>query len=113
MCILTNSGYKAIVVTVDSPTSGKRERDLYNTFNYPKGMAPMNFLELFEEMKDIRKTFDSVSEFVVTLYDSSICWKDIQWLQSITPLPIIVKGIACFTISYYLGILSPKGTVCT
>ena len=27
--------------------------------------------------------------------DSSLSWKDIDWLRSITKLPIVIKGIAC------------------
>jgi (S)-2-hydroxy-acid oxidase len=83
------------VVTVDSVTSGKRERDLRNIFSYPTGMVPQNFQDLFEKLKEERSKFASVSEFVVTLYDNSLTWSDIKWLKSITKLPILVKGASC------------------
>lgn len=85
------SGYSAIVVTVDAPVSGKRERDLYNYFKYPDGLVPGNFTELFKRHKDSR--FTSVSEYVISLYDPTLSWEDVKWLKKVTNLPIIIKGI--------------------
>ena len=34
-----------------------------------------------------------INEYVASLFDQSITWKDIAWLKSITTLPIILKGI--------------------
>ena len=33
------------------------------------------------------------SEYVKTLFDPSLTWRDVEWLISITRLPVIVKGI--------------------
>lgn len=35
----------------------------------------------------------NLNNYVQSLFDASIEWKDINWLKSITNLPIIVKGI--------------------
>lgn len=34
-----------------------------------------------------------MNHYVQNLFDASVEWKDVKWLQSITNLPIIVKGI--------------------
>jgi (S)-2-hydroxy-acid oxidase len=31
--------------------------------------------------------------FIAKNFDSSFCWKDIKWLQTLTDLPILLKGI--------------------
>jgi isopentenyl diphosphate isomerase/L-lactate dehydrogenase-like FMN-dependent dehydrogenase len=68
------SGYRAIVLTVDSPRWGQKERadrseDTYNWLpggNFPEG----------------------------TDYEPvSLTWADLAWLRSVTALPIILKGI--------------------
>jgi len=87
-------GYTVLVLTVDTPVSGKRESDKRNIFRYPDGIQPGNFVEVFE--KAIKQPqfqhYDSVSEFMVSNYDP-LGWEDVVWLQSITHLPIVVKGI--------------------
>lgn len=34
-----------------------------------------------------------LNNYVEGLFDASLQWKDIQWLRSITTLPIVLKGI--------------------
>lgn len=35
----------------------------------------------------------SFTNYVSNLFDSSLNWEDIRWLQGITKLPIILKGV--------------------
>lgn len=35
----------------------------------------------------------SLNNYVKNLFDTSLQWKDIGWLQSITKLPIVLKGV--------------------
>lgn len=35
----------------------------------------------------------SLNNYVKNLFDTSLNWKDIKWLQTITKLPIVLKGI--------------------
>ena len=39
------------------------------------------------------KGSSGINEYVSSLFDQSITWKDVDWLKSITHLPIIIKGI--------------------
>jgi len=44
-------------------------------------------------MKLVGKEGDGLFELFVKQIDDSITWKDIEWLKTITKLPIILKGI--------------------
>ncbi|GHO58878.1 alpha-hydroxy acid oxidase [Ktedonobacter robiniae] len=67
------AGYKAIVLTVDVPRFGNRERDLRNAFHLP-----------------VSANFDVPD---VTKLKPSLTWRDLAWLKSLTSLPILVKGV--------------------
>ena len=34
-----------------------------------------------------------LNEYASSLFDPSLTWDDVKWLQSVTMLPIVVKGI--------------------
>eukprot|EP01124_Arcella_intermedia_P009325 TRINITY_DN16084_c0_g1_i5.p1 TRINITY_DN16084_c0_g1~~TRINITY_DN16084_c0_g1_i5.p1 ORF type:complete len:245 (-),score=40.66 TRINITY_DN16084_c0_g1_i5:499-1233(-) len=85
------AGYNALCLTVDAPVSGKREVNARNRFIYPPGVVPENFKELFEE-ETAKTSVTDMNAFLATLFDSSVNWKDLAWLKSITSLPIILKG---------------------
>ena len=61
------AGYKAIVVTVDLPEVGRRERDLRTGFETPASLSDVT--------------------------DNSLTWRDLEWLRAETALPVLVKGI--------------------
>uniref|UniRef100_A0A3B4UMD6 (S)-2-hydroxy-acid oxidase n=1 Tax=Seriola dumerili TaxID=41447 RepID=A0A3B4UMD6_SERDU len=77
-------GYKALVLTVDVPYTGKRRNDIRNQFKLPPHLKVKNF--------DGTAGPEEYGIPANTL-DPSISWKDVYWLQSITRLPIIIKGI--------------------
>lgn len=89
-----SAGCKALVLTVDAPVLGIRERDVRNKFNLPEGITVKNLVpakkENLPEMDD-----SGLSAYVQKFLDPSLSWKDIEWLKSITDLPIVIKGIAC------------------
>ncbi|KAJ0070095.1 hypothetical protein NL108_002412 [Boleophthalmus pectinirostris] len=78
-------GYKALVLTVDVPYTGKRRNDIRNQFKLPPHLKVKNFDGVFQQAEAYGVPPDTL--------DPSISWKDVQWLQSITRLPIIIKGI--------------------
>ncbi|ESQ48575.1 hypothetical protein EUTSA_v10020996mg [Eutrema salsugineum] len=83
------AGFKAIVLTVDVPKLGRREADIKNKMISPQ---LKNFEGLFET--EVRPSEGSgVEAFASRAFDASLNWKDIEWLRSITKLPILVKGI--------------------
>ncbi|CAG7877614.1 unnamed protein product [Brassica rapa] len=83
------AGFKALVLTVDVPKLGRREADIKNKLISPK-------LKKFEGLfsTELRPSEGSGMEAVASRgLDASFSWKDIEWLRSITKLPIVVKGI--------------------
>ncbi len=78
-------GYKAIMLSVGIPCSGKRTRDMHNQFKFPKTL----------EVANLKGSMGgrTVDEFVKKQLDASATWDDIAWLKSITKLPIFLKGI--------------------
>ncbi|KAJ9691881.1 hypothetical protein PVL29_011138 [Vitis rotundifolia] len=82
-------GFKAIVLTVDTPRLGRREADIKNRMVSPQ-------LKNFEGLltTDISNDKGSSLEALASeIYDASLSWKDIEWLTSITNLPILIKGV--------------------
>ena len=73
------AGYKAIVVTVDSPVVGWREQTI--------------IMDQYFGNFDIKVSSADNREFVKNLLDPAFIWKDLEWIKSITKLPIVVKGV--------------------
>jgi (S)-2-hydroxy-acid oxidase len=81
------SGYKAIVLTVDTPVLGKRYKNFKSTFSEPH--YP-NLKEALESTNVSTVSSDIEHEY----YDGSSTWNTlIPWVKSITSLPIVLKGI--------------------
>lgn len=87
------AGAKAIVVTVDAPLLGTREKDVKNKFQLPQGLSVINLMPDNKEALPDNKPDSGLSLYFNDMLDQSLNWKDIEWLASITKLPIILKGI--------------------
>ncbi|KAH9797814.1 (S)-2-hydroxy-acid oxidase GLO1 [Citrus sinensis] len=86
------AGFKAIALTVDTPRLGRREADIKNRFVLPPHLTLKNYEGLYIGKMD--KTDDSgLASYVANQIDRSLNWKDVKWLQTITSLPILVKGV--------------------
>ncbi|KAL6546370.1 Lactoylglutathione lyase [Orobanche minor] len=86
------AGFKAIALTVDTPRLGRREADIKNRFALPPNLTLKNFEGL--DLGTIDRTNDSgLASYVADQVDRSLNWKDVKWLQTITKLPILVKGV--------------------
>ncbi|XP_073003705.1 glycolate oxidase 3 isoform X2 [Typha latifolia] len=86
------AGFKAIALTVDTPRLGRREADIKNRFTLPPSLTLKNFEEL--DLGKMDKTNDSgLASYVAGQVDRSLSWKDVKWLQTVTSLPIVVKGV--------------------
>ena len=87
------AGYRAIVLTVDTPMLGCREADMRNRFQIPEGLSLKNLSEahLDKSPKDVDES--GLFAYARMLHDPSLSWKDLDWLRSITRLPVLVKGV--------------------
>jgi isopentenyl diphosphate isomerase/L-lactate dehydrogenase-like FMN-dependent dehydrogenase len=67
------AGYSALVLTVDVPYIGRRERDVRVGFEVPEGLTVQG--DLFGQG-----------------FDASVSWRDLEWLARYG-LPVVVKGL--------------------
>ena len=67
------SGYSALVLTVDLPYLGRRERDIRVDFKVPEHLTVEG--EMFGQG-----------------FDATLSWKDLEWLAGYG-LPVVVKGV--------------------
>lgn len=85
------AGYEALVLTVDAPTSGVRDRERRAGFRLPSGVGPVNLAGLQTPASP------PLSPGQSALFDGLLhhapTWDDIAWLQSITRLPVLLKGV--------------------
>jgi len=80
------AGCGALVVTVDSPVFGRRERDIRNGFaDLPPGMSCENLREAAEAGR--------MSRARSIVFSPALSWQEIEWLRKTTRLKIVLKGI--------------------
>jgi L-lactate dehydrogenase (cytochrome) len=108
------AGYDALLLTVDTPVLGRRERDVRRGFALPPAIGPRTFLDgllhpqwtwAFLRSDPIR--FANVeghqvggaagpvviSEYISTQFDPALSWADLEWLQDEWNGPVVVKGV--------------------
>ncbi|CAD7941644.1 unnamed protein product [Amoebophrya sp. A120] len=80
-------GFQALIITVDAPQLGRRERDM-------RHKAPL-FANLQEEEGQTTKgnTEQGTGRALSAWLDPSFDWEGLRWLQGKTRLPIVLKGI--------------------
>jgi 4-hydroxymandelate oxidase len=86
------AGCKALVLTVDAPLLGQREADLRNRFALPEGFAIAN-VQAEAQRVSAPPAGSGLASYFAGLLDPSLHWRDVEWLRSVSPLPILVKGI--------------------
>ncbi len=85
------AGYRAIALTSDTPVLGKRERDLRNDFHMPPHLKEGNFVEeMADAAAEAQIQAEAESYLPLPQYPT---WATVDWLHTITALPIILKGI--------------------
>ena len=82
---VAEAGFRAIVLTVDFPVAGRRERDLRLEFTLPDDLPAPNL-----PVTLARRDFHAALGDIV---DTSLTWRDLEWLRSATSLPLLVKGV--------------------
>jgi 4-hydroxymandelate oxidase len=86
------AGCKALVLTVDAPLLGRRERDVRNRFALPDGLAIENASAA--PQRELRARGGSgLAEYFAEQLDPALTWKDVDWLRSIAGMPLLLKGI--------------------
>jgi 4-hydroxymandelate oxidase len=83
------AGYRALVVTVDAPVNGLRNREQRAGFSLPEGVAAVNL----DGIRPLPAAPPEALLFGTPLLESAAAWPDLDWLRGLTRLPILVKGI--------------------
>ena len=107
------AGCPVLVVTVDLAAHGQRHHDFRKGLSVPPRLTVSNLFGMMARptwMAKIlfgkRKTFGNftghmnigndvggISHWINSQFDSSLSWKDLEWLRSIWPGKLVVKGI--------------------
>ncbi len=86
------AGAKALVLTVDAPLLGHREADVRNRFQLPEGLSVVNLTAAgLADLPDLGGS--GLAAYFQQLIDCRLTWKDLEWLNDISGLPILVKGV--------------------
>jgi len=85
------AGYRAIVLTADTPVLGRRERDLRNGFHLPPHLKEGNFVEELADAEAEAQIQDQANRYLPLPYYPT--WATVDWLHTVTSLPIILKGL--------------------
>lgn len=107
------AGYKAMVLTVDVPVVGRRERDHRNGVAIPPRITlrnaldtarklrwlwnlvrhPMEFANFRDPSDGARRRVFGRQASLAGLTDASLSWEDLKWFRSLWPGPLAIKGI--------------------
>ncbi|KZT72246.1 hypothetical protein DAEQUDRAFT_809145 [Daedalea quercina L-15889] len=84
-------GIKGLFITVDAPQLGRREKDMRMKFEAedPREVTDNKASNKVDRSQGAAR---AISSFI----DTSLDWKDIPWFQSITKMPLILKGVQCW-----------------
>jgi 4-hydroxymandelate oxidase len=86
------AGAEAIVLTVDAPGLGTRERDTRNSFRLPDGLRVENLAPLGRgNIPEVKGS--GLAAYVRANFKPDLSYADLDWLCHATRLPVIVKGL--------------------
>ena len=103
----------ALVLTVDLQVLGQRHRDIKNGMTVPPEIRLGNLIDIatkpawaWSVLRGKRKTFGNIaghvrgmdnvtvlSKWTAEQFDPTLSWKDVEWIKSLWPGKLILKGI--------------------
>jgi len=103
----------ALVLTLDLQVLGQRHRDIRNGLTVPPELRIANLIDIATKpawalsvLRGKRKTFgniaghvsgmenvNSLSQWISGQFDPALSWKDVEWIASLWPGKLILKGI--------------------
>lgn len=85
------AGYEALVLTVDAPVQGVRDRERRAGFSLPPGLAVPHLPRATRQPPT--QAPGQNTTICDGLLDHAPTWDDVAWLRSQTHLPLLLKGI--------------------
>jgi 4-hydroxymandelate oxidase len=86
-----DAGYRAVMLTVDTPVLGRRLADVRNNFALPEGLAMENLRGAASGVEEALGS--AVALHVAKRHEAGLGWRDLEWLAGLTPLPLLLKGV--------------------
>jgi L-lactate dehydrogenase (cytochrome) len=102
----------ALMLTVDLQVLGQRHADVRNGLTVPPELRIKNLIDIASKpawalsiLKSKRKTFgnlaghvkntniNSLAAWTASQFDPTLSWKDVEWIKSLWPGKLILKGI--------------------
>jgi len=103
----------ALVLTLDLQVFGQRHRDIKNGMTVPPELRIKNLIDIATKpawalsvLRGKRKTFGNIaghirgmenvnelSQWIAGQFDAALNWKDVEWIASLWPGKLILKGI--------------------
>ncbi|WP_406690814.1 alpha-hydroxy acid oxidase [Saccharopolyspora sp. ID03-671] len=106
------AGYSALVVTVDTPVTGQRRRDVRNGFSVPPELTPRTLFDIGRHpswwanlLTTEPLVFATIpagepkahAQFIDNAFDPSVSFDDLEVLREAWDGPLIVKGVQTVT----------------
>jgi len=100
------SGYTTLVLTVDVPVQGGRFRDVYNGLTIPPALTAKTLLQMASRPRWVLDALTTeplafgsfgagkqLEELIGTVFEPAVTPADVEWLRSVWPGSLVVKGI--------------------
>lgn len=101
------TGFDTIILTVDTPVAGRRHRDVRNGLSIPPRLSARTLLDMAAyprwwfnlltteplEFATLSSTEGTVADLIGRVFDPAITMDDLDWLRSMWPGRLVVKGI--------------------
>src|SRR5215212_1157873 len=87
------AGAAALVLTVDAPVRGRREAEERTRFAMPPGVATALLAAPEGALGPAGTTGNAVAAEVNAVFDPTLNWDDLEWLASLSPMPVLLKAI--------------------
>jgi len=108
------AGYEALMLTVDTPVLGRRERDVRTGFTLPPHLGlgtildgilhpgwtwdfvraePIRFANVVGRDVGDGAAPVALAEYIGSQFDPSLSWRDVEWFRSVWRGPLVIKGI--------------------
>jgi L-lactate dehydrogenase (cytochrome) len=102
-----DAGYDTMILTVDTPVAGRRHRDVRNGLTIPPQLTPKTLADMALHPRwwinlltsepltfaTLTSTEGTVADLISRVFDPSVTVDDLDWLRSVWPGRLVVKGI--------------------
>jgi 4-hydroxymandelate oxidase len=88
------AGFRALVLTVDTPRVARRIRDVRNSFTLPPEIAAVNIdPSVMAGGHQRAEGASAIETHARDQFKQPLTWADLAWLRRRTTLPLVLKGI--------------------